>query len=97
MMFGRSKDPMIVNLDAAMNTLFVKLDADNPESPEYEKTLGYLERMTAIRKLENTNQKVSPDTKAIIVGNLVGILIIVAYERMHVVTSRGLSFIKGVK
>jgi hypothetical protein len=37
--------------------------------------------------------KVSPDTAALVLGNLIGILVIVGHERAHVVTSKALNFV----
>lgn len=47
-------------------------------------------------ELETTNRKfgVSKDTLLIVAGNLIGIWVIVGHERMHLVTSKALGFIK---
>ena len=41
----------------------------------------------------NTLRRVSPDTMAIVAGNLLGIALIVGHERMNVVTSKALGFV----
>lgn len=64
----------------------------NVGTQEYEKLLEIFERLILLQKQEKSN-RVSPDTIAIVAGNLLGILIVVGYERMHVITSRGLGFI----
>lgn len=56
------------------------------EDPEFTKLLDQLERLTRM-KAEKANKPVSNDTLAIVAGNLMGILIMVAYEQKHVVTS----------
>jgi CHASE3 domain sensor protein len=56
------------------------------EDPEFDKLLDQLERLTRM-KAEKANKPISNDTLAIVAGNLMGILIMVAYEQKHVVTS----------
>jgi hypothetical protein len=58
----------------------------------------YNDKMTTINELyklkeKNTPKRVSPDTMAIVVGNLVGIGMIIGYERAHVVTSKAIGFV----
>lgn len=43
------------------------------------------------------SRRVSPDTLAIIAANVVGILLIIGYERANVVTSKALGFILKTK
>jgi hypothetical protein len=60
----------------------------DPGSKEYRILLVHMERMTKLTE-ETEPEPVSRDTLALIVGNLLGILIIVAYEQKHVVKSKG--------
>ena len=48
-----------------------------------------MERRDALRK----KGKLSPDTKVIVAGNLIGIVLILAYESGHVITTKALGFI----
>jgi hypothetical protein len=56
------------------------------EDPEFLKLMDQLERLSRM-KSENARKPVTSDTMAIVAGNLAGILIMVAYEQKHVVTS----------
>lgn len=61
-------------------------------------TNEYNDKMTTITELyklkeNNSPKRVSPDTVAIVVGNLVGIALILGYEQAHVVTSKALGFV----
>jgi len=58
-----------------------------PESEEYSTSMAYLERLHAL-KAESKPERVSRDTIALVVGNIIGILVIVAYEQKHVMTSK---------
>lgn len=54
-----------------------------------------LERLAKLYKLNDSegSRRVSPDTQAIVFGNLLGIAIIVGYERANVVASKAMSFV----
>ncbi|MET0786968.1 MAG: hypothetical protein ABWY25_09695 [Paenisporosarcina sp.] len=58
--------------------------------------VDHLERLMKMKAEERRN-RVSPDTMAIVGGNLLGILVIVAYEQKHVMVSRGLGLILKAK
>ena len=61
-------------------------------SEEYSKLLGHFERLSQMQN-ESGSRRVSPDTMVLVAGNLLGIVVIVGYERMHVITSRAIQFI----
>lgn len=58
-----------------------------PTHEEYPQLLNQLERLTKL-KVQEKPERVSRDTLAVIAANLVGILIVVAYEQKHVMTSK---------
>lgn len=91
--FTRSK-PSI--LDEPIAAVLTEMNACGPDSPEYKEMMFYLERLTRM-KAETRWTRVSPDTMAIVAGNLLGILIIVAYEQKHVMVSKGLGFVIKVR
>jgi hypothetical protein len=88
-MFDRPKKDE-THLDEAIDQALIEMTEYGPTSPEYPDMLAYVERLNAIK---NNKRRISPDTFAIVLGNLLGIVIIVSYERMHVVTSKGMNFI----
>lgn len=51
--------------------------------------VALLERRKDLRK----KSRISPDTMAIIASNLLGILLILGYERGHVITTKALGFV----
>ena len=61
-----------------------------PDTEEYPRLMDNLERLVRLKEIK---PRVSPDTMAIVVGNLFGILIIVAYEQKHVMVSKALGFL----
>lgn len=80
------------DLDELINTLRVEMDVDGPDSEKYKTRLGHLERLITLRA-EERKTRIDPNTMALVVGNILGILIIVGYERGHVMTSKGLGFV----
>lgn len=86
-------DEPIIRVLNAMNT-------EDLDSEEYSKLVDHLDRLNQIRNEDiktRTRRKVSPDTMAIVAGNLLGILIIVAYEHNHVMASKATNFVLKTK
>jgi hypothetical protein len=79
-------------LDEPIAKLLTKLNTLKPDSEEYSKTIDHLERLNRM-KAEERGPRVNPDAWAVVAGNLLGILIIVAYEQKHVMVSKGLGFV----
>lgn len=79
-------------LDQAITDALSQLGSVPAYSDEYHKIMTQIEKLYAM-KTSNRLQRVSPDTLAIVLGNLVGIAIIVGHERANVVTSKALSFV----
>lgn len=74
-------DPLIEDILSRMQQLGVT-------SEEYPKLMTLLERLYKLKKTQN-REPLSRDTIAMVGGNLMGILLIVAYEQKHVMTSKG--------
>lgn len=82
------KDEEKKPVDEQIDAVLIEMGVKGVNADEYSKLMGYLERLN---KLKQTNKlpHVSRDTIALIAGNLLGILLIVAYEQKHVMTSKG--------
>ena len=91
-MFGRKAKDENPQLDDAINRVMEAMVATDKDAEEYSKLIEHLERLTKL-KTENRPERISRDTMAIVVANLLGILIVVSYEHMHVITSKGLGFL----
>ena len=79
-----------VPVDALIDAVLEEMHKIGVTSDEYQKMMTYLERLYEI-KAKDRQPPVSRDTIAIVAGNLLGILVIVAYEQKHVMTSKGFS------
>jgi hypothetical protein len=83
-------------LDEPIEKLLTEMNTYSPDTEEYRAAIEYMERLVRL-KAEERRTRVSPDTMAIVVGNLLGILIIVAYEQKHVMVSKGMGLILKTK
>lgn len=89
-MFEKRTDPTQDSLDNTITELMIDMKSMTGDSDEYATAMNKLERLYKLKDM-NTPKRISPDTRALIVGNLVGILIIVWYEHGRVITSKALS------
>jgi hypothetical protein len=89
-MFNRTKTPN--RLDQEIDRALTQLSNLNVDSEEYEKLL---ERVTKLHKMkaESKPSGVSPDTALLAATNLAGILMIINYERIHVISTKALGFV----
>jgi len=86
----REENPTV--LDVAIETALEKLNHLTPGTKEYTVHLDQIGKLMLFKE-KTTPKRVSPDTVAIVAGNLAGILMIVSYERVHIVTSKALGFV----
>lgn len=84
----KSKSKFDLEVDANLDQL-AKLSKD---SKEYSDIVDNLERLYRAKSLDKQS-KVSWDTMAIIAGNLIGILMILSYEKADIITSKAIGFI----
>lgn len=61
-------------------------------STEYAALLAQLDQLYKTRA-QLAKPSITPDTMLIVGGNILGILVIVSYEHLHVITSKALGFI----
>lgn len=80
-------------LDKAITAAHAVLDATPSYSDQYAQTVDQLTKLYSIRETTKSTNRVSPDTLALVLGNLFGIVLIVGHERANVVTSKAISFV----
>lgn len=81
--FNEKTGPIDVQIDAVLT----EMSAVGVNSSEYSELMTKLERLTQV-KTEHRQLPVSRDTLALIFGNLLVTLVIVAYEQKHVWTTK---------
>lgn len=79
-------------LEEEIHSVLCNMSTYPPDSEEYTVMVANLERLYKTKSYEK-DRKVSPDTIAIIAGNLLGIALILGYEKANVITTKALSFI----
>lgn len=77
-------------IDPLIDEILDQMKTKGPDSTEYPDLLRHLERLHTL-KAKDRRMPVSRDTIALICANLAGILLIVAYEQKHVMTSKALN------
>lgn len=82
-----------VTLDNAISSTLNSLIGTDPESREFPRLVTAIEKLAELKKVSNS-RSVSPDTVAIVVANLVGIMLILNHERASVVASKALGFVQ---
>lgn len=80
-----------------IDELLTQLDSRDAESDEYALILERLEKLYAIHTPEKVKSGISADAALAVGGNLLGILLILNFERAGVVASKALSFVMKSK
>lgn len=90
----RRKDDLIGQyLEEQIEYCAEKMLTLDPDSDEYRKTNEQFMRFVQAKEEKLNGRKIKPETWALIGSNLAGILIVLHYERIHVVTSKAFSWI----
>ena len=80
-------------LDETIDDLFQELAGFSANEEGYAKASDQLVKLIKLKKEIEPSWRVSPDTLALIGANLLGILLILNFERAGVVASKALSFV----
>ena len=92
-MFAKKHKAVNAKLDDVNERILDEMLEYGPDSVEFLNLLEELERVTAVQAPKGKPREVNWDTVILVAGNLLGILVIVAYEQKHVMTSKSLGFI----
>lgn len=96
MPLNQPKDNDHDKLNIVLTRILVEMDTYGPDSPEYAELLSHLERVVVLRA-SREKRTFSPDAILTATTYLFGILIIVAYEQKHALTSKAVGFIRTLK
>lgn len=91
------KTPKPTLIDEAIEAILIDLRTKKATDPEYAVMTAQLEKLYKLKEIDISKKRVSPDTLAVIAGNLAGIVLILGYERAHVVTSKAIGFVMKAK
>lgn len=79
-------------LEKAIDTVLSEMATLSSDSEDYAKMVDQLTKLYSLKEIDQP-KRISPDTLAIVLGHVVGILMIVGHERTHVVTSKAMQFV----
>lgn len=88
-MFAKESDEKS-GLEDAIDKILREMAKESSDSEEFARMADQLVKLYTLRK---EPKRISPDTLAVVIGNLVGIIMIVGHERTHVVTSKAMQFV----
>lgn len=66
------------------------------DSEEYAVAVDTLVKLYSLKE-KPSERRVSPDTMATVAANLLGIAVIVGYERMNIMTSKAVNFLMKLR
>jgi len=92
-MFVNKTSRETTQLDETIDDLFKELAGFSADEEGYAKASDQLVKLIKLKKEIEPSWRVSPDTLALIGANLLGILLILNFERAGVVASKALSFV----
>ncbi len=79
-------------LEDEIDILHDKMRDEELDKAEYAVMSEHLLRLYEAKNKENSS-RISPDTVAMIAGNLLGIALILHYEKVDIITSKAVGFI----
>lgn len=92
-MFMKNKDD---NLQKAIDELLSEMETYQGDSPEYDRLTDQLTKLYSIKNRSDSNG-ISKDVLVNVGGQLLGIAMIVNFEKAGVVTSKALQFVTKLK
>ena len=88
------KTPTQTGLDKAIELVVEQMTDASPD--ELTKLADQVAKLYKLKEIDSP-WRVSPDTLILVAGNLVGILLILNYERLNIVTSKAIGFVMKLK
>jgi len=83
------------NLEKEIDRVIDEMSKLKPESKEYSTMSENLVKLNTLKDTEKSC-KVKPDTKWLVGGNLIGLGLILGYEKINIITSKAMGYlIKG--
>lgn len=97
-MFTRKPPPPeLVKLNEAIADVYAEMAGFEAHEDEYDAATDQLVKLIKLKKEMVPSNRVSPDTLAAVAANILGIAMIIGYERANVITSKALSFVTKMR
>lgn len=81
-------------LESVIADCEAELRSQDPSNEAYKETLARYKDLQALRAANQQPTGLDPNTLVLAAANLLGILVIVAYEQKNLVTTKALGFLK---
>lgn len=91
-MFDKKTDIEPKGLDKAIADVLSEMETVTADSDEYARMVDQLDKLCKMRTYKK-DPSVKLDTIVAVAGNLAGIIVILGFERAHVITSKALGFV----
>lgn len=79
-------------LEKAIDSVLAEMQGITADQDRFSKMVDQLDKLYKMKSYEKDN-RVSLDALVAVAGNFVGIVLILGFERVHVVTSKALGFV----
>lgn len=96
-MFNFDQKPQNVALDEAISDILKELNGLNADDPRYAAASDQLVKLMKLKKEINPSWRPSPDALVGAIGSVLGIVLILHYEKLGVITSKALGFVGKMK
>ena len=93
-MFNKMKNP--TGIDLVIKIATDKLLTLQPDTPEYDRIVNQIERLNKIAA-SNRSERVSKDGLIAVAGNLLVTGLIMNHERLNVITTKAISFVRPMR
>ena len=93
-MFGKRTE--VAQLKELISAKIEELSNTRMDDPDFEKKEAQITRLYKLQEMF-TPKRVSPDTLALIGSNLIGLILILHYEKINVLTSKALGFVTRLR
>lgn len=81
-------------LEKEIDEVVLMMSTLAPEAEEYQKMAEVLDKLMKANSYKTSKPGIDPNTVLLIVGNILGILLVLNYEQLHCVTSKALGMIQ---
>lgn len=95
-MFNRKTTNIDPNPNEVIQRLLNALADQEPGSEEFDSILDQITKLHALKPEKSVRKPVSYDTILLVVSNLLGIGMVINHERLNVITTKALGFVKKV-
>jgi len=96
-MFSFTQNPHDAALDQAISDILATMQKLDENTKEYDAAADQLVKLMKLKKEINPSWRPSPDALVGALGSILGIVLILHYEKLGVVTSKALSFVGKMK